>query len=485
MVDSYNLRHEDDYVWQLCPRCRRVTKNGCDCSGGNTEFAPLIEKDTSVCNLCGGKYRDLTDRPYYERYELIAVAGSCRKHDYFIHEATSSDLAALAEADRLRLELDFGSRASFRVTGGPKSNDLIRNGVKTYLDVFSSRQLLVLAEVKSVLDTMEGTVRQLLAMLVSTSLEFNSLLCGYKGAGKRRPGAIRHTFAHHAYSFPYTAAENNPINPIPTSGNLRILFRDRVLKARAWAKAPEERKVDTEGKAKKVIILGEFDGGVEVDDVSSLRNQTQCFFLNQGSSANLPIPDDFVDFVVTDPPYFDSVQYSDLAEYFRVWLAYFLPNAANWTYDVSGSAVGSGAADSEDSYSQLLGAIFREANRVLRPDDGRLVFTFHHWRAEAWAALTRALTLGGFHLINCYVVSSENPASVHINKLNAITHDCVLVLAPEDGNGPKTEWATVITLDTTDSYAFCRDCGNALGWALSRALTDPEVKLYWRNLLQR
>lgn len=48
------------------------------------------------------------------------------------------------------------------------------------------------------------------------------MLCGYKGWYKRRPGAIRHVFALHAYSFQYTVLENNPVNPRKSSGNLQF-----------------------------------------------------------------------------------------------------------------------------------------------------------------------------------------------------------------------------------------------------------------------
>ena len=98
-------------------------------------------------------------------------------------------------------------------------------------------------------------------MLVSTSLEFNSLLCGYKGWSKRRPGAIRHVFALHAYSFPYTALENNPVNPQKSSGNLQILFRDRIVRGREWAVSPTERRINREGKSEPVPIPEEVDQG--------------------------------------------------------------------------------------------------------------------------------------------------------------------------------------------------------------------------------
>ncbi len=38
------------------------------------------------------------------------------------------------------------------------------------------------------------------------------------------------------------------------------------------------------------------------------------------SAASHPLPDDLVDIVFTDPPYYYSVPYSDLSDYFYVWL---------------------------------------------------------------------------------------------------------------------------------------------------------------------
>ena len=86
--------------------------------------------------------------------------------------------------------------------------------------------------------------------------------------------------------------------------------------------------------------------------------------------------------------------------------------------------------DEASRYAELLGQIFQECRRVLREPQGRLVFTFHHWNPKAWAALTIALKQAGFYLLNQAVVLSENPISVHIAKMNALTHDAILVFAP-------------------------------------------------------
>ncbi|MBE3519091.1 MAG: hypothetical protein IMW97_02180 [Firmicutes bacterium] len=69
----------------------------------------------------------------------------------------------------------------FRVEDGPKSRDLLAKGITCYLDVFSYRQLLYLREAIKLLSNFDRLTRLNLALLVSTSLEFTLMLCGYKG----------------------------------------------------------------------------------------------------------------------------------------------------------------------------------------------------------------------------------------------------------------------------------------------------------------
>src|SRR5437667_101813 len=141
------------------------------------------------------------------------------------------------------------------------------------------------------------------------------------------------------------------------------------------ARQPVERRV-VGGPARPVAIEGEVDAGVEVARAEDLRMGPRRFMLVQGSAAALPLPTGSVDHVVTDPPYFDSVQYGDLARFFHAWLRQLLPGAARWDYDLDDAAVdpqGSGA----DQYARVLGEILAECRRVLKPS-GRLIFTFHH-----------------------------------------------------------------------------------------------------------
>lgn len=91
----------------------------------------------------------------------------------------------------------------------------------------------------------------------------------------------------------------------------------------------------------------------------------------QGDATALPFEDDFFDAVVTDPPYYDSVPYSDLADFFWVWEQLIncdpgrteIPLSPKATELVANRAGGDGPL----LYREGMLKAFREVHRVLRP----------------------------------------------------------------------------------------------------------------------
>ncbi|MBI2861500.1 MAG: hypothetical protein HYX89_01635 [Chloroflexi bacterium] len=231
-----------------------------------------------------------------------------------------------------------------------------------------------------------------------------------------------------------------------------------------------------------VRMRGEVDGGEVIRSVDELAQGIRRFLLIQTDFRTCDIPADSVDHVVTDPPYYDSVQYSDLSTFFRVWLHQLLPNEADWKYDPRLSAVAEDASKGE-AYGKALTTIWEKCHRALRKPQGRLIFTFHHWSHQAWAELTLSLKRAGFVLKNRYVVFSENPTSVHIRELRALKHDCILVLQPRDEREPPPSWPVQAGVDLKDSRQFCLDCGAALGFFLSGDMGEHEIRRKWQALL--
>jgi putative DNA methylase len=481
MVDSLVLRQESDgTLIRLCPFCRKLLQSPQPCSCGEQDSPKIVERGTNSCPACGANYVEDLATPYYQRFEPLAVSGHCSRHNYFIKTPDVVLHEAIAAANRLRQGLELPVK-QFVVEPGSKSIQLIQRGIANYLDLFTSRQLLVLQRAITSLPKNNSFERLNLALLISTSLEFNSLLCGYKGKGKRRSGAIRHTFAHHAYTFPVTALENNPLYHRRASGTWRKLFHMRIRRARQWAALPRERDL-SQKKATFLPVEGEIDGGVEVNDYGELGAGTRRFLLQAGSATQLDLPDQSVDSIVTDPPYYDSVQYSDLSAFFRVWLRQLLPEENGWDFDVRQSAVDPHNNDQDSRYVELMGEIFTECARVLRRPHGRLIFTFHHWNPKGWAALTIALKKANFSLLNYAVVHAEHPISVHIANMNALTHDAILVLAA-NGHGIHRDWENPPKVNKSSSADFCAGCAEHLGKMLSLKITAEQIQDQWQKAL--
>jgi putative DNA methylase len=474
VIDSYNIRTETDgsnisidqfYAdYEVC---------------FNNKKWQIIDKAEAKRKGINGKQSDILSIPFCKRYIPLIIMGECAEHCNFFKKVDNYDVDNFANI--LENQLIFKPREIFQVKEGPKSNDLLARSVSYYYDIFHPRQLLYIYNCKKLIEKAPDEHRIWLALLISTSLEFNSALCGYKGVEARRPGAIRHVFSHHAYSFPYTSLENNPIFPKPKSGNLLKIFRSRILDASTWAKNPVERSKKN-GKWVKKSIFGESDSGVFTEISEFKVDKRKQFFVKQIDSSKLPNNDKSIDYVVTDPPYFDNVQYSDLSNFFRCWLQWFIPNEADWNFKISASAVAE-KPYSGDKFGAVLGKIWKETNRVLKRPHGRLVFTYHHWRPNAWAQLSIALSEASFQLANAYIVHSENPISVHIMNLKSLQHDAILVLCPKDIHIKRT-WPKPSPIDNTDSYHFCKSCSSILGWVLQSDFDKKTINRIWDEYLK-
>jgi putative DNA methylase len=121
-------------------------------------------------------------------------------------------------------------------------------------------------------------------------------------------------------------------------------------------------------------------------------------YLTCGDSAGTSLPDRSVDLVVTDPPFFDNVHYSELADFFFAWMS----ESANASTRRSEEVQDLDPA----GFARKLEAVLRECCRVLR-DDGLLVFTYHHSREEGWSSLAAAIHGAGFVVVNSQPVKAE------------------------------------------------------------------------------
>ncbi len=132
------------------------------------------------------------------------------------------------------------------------------------------------------------------------------------------------------------------------------------------------------------------------------------------------------DLIVTDPPYYDAIPYSDLMDFFYVWLrrtlkglspevdaAFHEPLAPKWDHERNdGELIDDAsrfAGDKEKSKAVYEDGMFRAflaCNQALKPE-GRLVIVFAHKNPDAWETLAAAIVRAGFVVDGSWPIQTE------------------------------------------------------------------------------
>ncbi|MDJ0636889.1 MAG: DUF1156 domain-containing protein, partial [Xenococcaceae cyanobacterium MO_188.B29] len=177
--------------------------------------------------------------------------------------------------------------------------------------------------------------------------------------------------------------------------------------------------------------------------------------INAASADSLfHIPDNSVDTIVTDPPYYSTIQYAELSDFFYVWqkrtLGDIFPDLF-WSEltDKDREAVANpsrfrnmGASPEElakQDYEAKMQLAFGEYYRVLR-DDGVMTVQFNHKESGAWDVLTKSLIDAGFEITASWSVSTENPQNLHQAKKNSVSSTVLLVCRKRDPNAEQAWW---------------------------------------------
>lgn len=342
--------------------------------------------------------------------------------------ATDDDQLLFASASE-RLENEELPLPTSVVRAGHNTDQARGYNYTTWKSFFNDRQLLCLGLLlKEILLIEDAEVQEQILCLFSSTLEFNNMFCSFKGEGT---GAVRHMFSNHILKPERTPLENSIWGTNKGSGTFSSLFESRLLRAKRYLDDPFEVEIayDENGKRagskKRTASLPMHPKMVESWE-GLLQKEAALMVLN-GNSAALPIPDSSVDAVITDPPYFDFVHYSELSDFFFAWLSPALRARHPWLSRLDSSDPGEVQQKDPRSFGRQLSLVFTECARVLK-EDGVLAFSFHHSRPEGWAAIYEAITRAGLVVVNAHTVHAElRGASPKSATKDPISLDAILV----------------------------------------------------------
>ncbi len=437
---AYPSRHPQ--AQSVCPACGEV--NACrydateaTCEHCSERFNPRegpARGQQATCCRCQYAFpiaktiRAGNAAPTHRLYAKLVLTPDGRK----IYSAATDADRRLYDKAAMALAQRKDAYPKVAIEPGHNTNQALGYNYRYWHEMFNDRQLLCLSMLADrVREIANRDVRELFTCLFSGLLEFNNMFASYKGEGT---GAVRHMFAHHILKPERVPLEANVWGTSKSSGSFMTMFEGRIGRALAYASNPFELRTRSGGGRKTTEKVYGLSQSLEFDIASDLHSfeAGRQVYLSCGDSSRTDLRVGSVDAVVTDPPFFDNVHYSQLADFFHVWQRHILgrdgyPSALTTRTETE---VQHGDVT---AFTERLCGVWAEAHRVLA-DSGVLAFTYHHSRSEGWRSVLHALMSAGFGITAVHPIKAE--MSVAMPKLQAkepINLDIIVVCRKRAG----------------------------------------------------
>ncbi len=346
--------------------------------------------------------RDMAGKPYRGRFFAAYDVAHARQYD-----AAFAEWNARKDADLKdywpRSELAYGFMTHHLQGGVPN------HGFTHWWTMFNPRQLLVHAQLlKSIVEvgSYDWETREYVLGAFQQYLRNQSQFTLWNVQGDK----LEPQFANNNFH-PKSTVVENCVFPALGRGNWAACV-EGIVEGREWAVDPWEAVSLETLKRQAPTVAEQISGKSEKVYPGDPVGEVGVF---QGSSTDLTrVAAASLDLVVTDPPFGGLLHYSELSDFFYVWLRLALKDrypdyfSADYT-PKSLEAVANRAREPEDPdgfYQRLLTQCWREAHRVLKPG-GILAFTFHHSEDEPWVAVLESLFDAGYYLEATYPIRSD------------------------------------------------------------------------------
>lgn len=449
LLTEVSSKVKGDYKYYSCPKCREIIKAKKDakeikCSKCGFTFDDIYGnyiKGNIVCDKCGYKSNYLNDivkkqeePAELEMYAIEYYCPTCREK--FLKKADIEDLNNFNTIAK-KVYSDFSDLIlpNTKILNGDKTNELISHNYRYWYDMFNYRQLYCLSIlINAIKNIQDKTIKELFTLLLSNSINANNMFCKYNTeANKLEP-----LFGDHHMAPIMNPVENNVWGTEYGRGTFSKMFKV-LIDGKKYNLCPYERLywIDENGNTKKKnkLLSQEKVIAKYCDSYSDLVNEKGNCILKNTTSEDLSfIPSNSIEAVITDPPYYDAINYGEIAEFFYVWQRLLLKD----DYESFSSEhipngreiiVNNTRNLGKEDFIKRLSNVFKEVNRVLK-DDGVLAFTYHHKEKEGWSTVLEALIKSEFRITETYPVISEVSTGLVDNNRSKMNYDLIIVAKP-------------------------------------------------------
>ena len=279
-------------------------------------------------------------------------------------------------------------------SGASRAFSVNSYGFDTWRKLFTKRQLASYAEIVSILrnvvfktlrdPTLTQCLFSYLLCVLSKQLDYGNGLCSWYPQNEQ----ISHLFNRIALPMKWGFAETSPIGG--ASGSWSSMLKSVT------------KSIDT------AVAMQSLD----------IPPRVYC-------KSAIDIPDRF-DVIITDPPYYDAIPFSDSMDFFHVWLrrathgvypdmysAFSEALGPKWNYERSDGELiddarrfGGDKIQSKQNYERGMTRAFQACYASLQLD-GRLVVVFANKQPDAWETLIAALIRAGFVVDGSWPIQTE------------------------------------------------------------------------------
>lgn len=196
-----------------------------------------------------------------------------------------------------------------------------------------------------------------------------------------------------------------------------------------------------------------------VNVVTRIENLGAVGSVQNADAAATGLPDDTASIWFTDPPYYDSVPYADLSDFFYVWLKRFLPKAFIGNL-VDHASDGQLTPKSEECvwnaahkvegkpkdvafFERKISRTFIESRRITQ-DDGIGCVVFAHKTTEGWESLLRGIVDGGWVVVGSWPIATEQAQRLVARDSAALATSVHLICRPRSQEASIGDWGNVL-----------------------------------------
>jgi putative DNA methylase len=281
-------------------------------------------------------------------------------------------------------------------------------GFKRWRDLFTPRQLLALgtfvkhtrkamAEVFAVDNGNAEAISAILSIMFGRFADYMSVLCLWEPTN----GEVKHTFARYAFPITWDFAEANPLTESDRfySGGIEVASRALAFLLGS-----------TGSNGKRPTVRCE----------SSLAQNSSTFKI-----------------ILTDPPYYDAIPYSDLMDFFFIWQKRIVGELNSEFLDIykqltapkwdskkedgelieDESRHGGDKDKAKKTYEEGMARSFQVCCRSLE-ENGRMGVVFANKDVDAWETLVSAMIKAGFSVSASWPIQTEMPNKVTQKRAN-------------------------------------------------------------------